>query len=192
MHATATRLARTGRTAFYGMTFHRGAEELADGSTAGDGWSKGQGGFRADWTLPQDVITFQGDAYRGTENQLGKPRHDDIGANAVARWRHQWERADLQVQAYFDQSERSGAPSSGGFLVRNYDVEIQQNLLVGQRPAPDLGRRGACDPLRHYGALRRCFFLPASRTLSLGDALRAGHRDARKSVQLTAGSEARG
>lgn len=64
---------------FYGMTFHRGAEELADGSTAGDGWSKGQAGFRADWTLPQDVITFQGDAYRGNENQLGKPGHDDIG-----------------------------------------------------------------------------------------------------------------
>jgi iron complex outermembrane receptor protein len=171
---------------FYGMTFHRGAEELADGTTAGDGWSKGQGGFRADWSLPEDVVTFQGDAYRGTENDPGSLDTTILGADAVARWRHQWERSDIQVQTYFDQSERSGAASSGGFLVRNYDVEIQQNLLVGtsQHLIWGAGERATRYDITGTPTL---YFLPASRTLSLGDAFAQDTVTLAKSIQVTVG-----
>jgi iron complex outermembrane receptor protein len=171
---------------FYGMTFHRGAEELSDGTTAGDGWSKGQGGFRADWSLPEDVVTFQGDAYRGTENEPGTLDTTILGANALARWRHQWERSDIQVQTYYDQSERSGAPSSGGFLVRNYDVEIQQNLLVGtsQHLIWGAGERATRYDITGTPTL---YFLPASRTLSLGDAFAQDTVTLAKSIQVTVG-----
>ncbi len=171
---------------FYGMTFHRGAEELADGATAGDGWSKGQGGFRADWSLPEDVVTFQGDAYRATEKAAGSLDTTILGANAVARWRHQWERSDIQVQTYFDQSERSGAPNSGGFLVRNYDVEFQQNLLVGtsQHLIWGAGERATRYDITGTSTL---YFLPASRTLSLGDAFAQDTVTFAKTIQVTVG-----
>src|ERR1700691_598837 len=44
----------------YGFEFHRGAMELADGTTAHDGWSKGQGGFRTDWSTSRESMTVQG------------------------------------------------------------------------------------------------------------------------------------
>jgi len=180
------KLGEDGSFRFYGMTFHRGAEQLADGATAGDGWSKGQGGFRADWSLPQDVVTFQGDAYRGTENAPGSLDTTILGANAVARWRHQWERSDFQVQAYYDQSERSGAPSSGGFLVRNYDVEIQQNLLVGtsHHLVWGAGERATRYDITGTPTL---YFLPESRTLSLGDAFAQDTVTLAKAIQVTVG-----
>ncbi|MEJ0007113.1 MAG: TonB-dependent receptor [Steroidobacteraceae bacterium] len=180
------KLGDNGSYRVYGMAFHRGAEELTDGSTAGDGWSKGQGGFRADWSLPQDVVTFQGDAYRGTERQLASADTAIVGANALARWRHQWERSDLQVQTYFDLSERTGAPSSGGFLVRNYDVEIQQNLLIGtaQRLIWGAGERAT-----HYdiSGTATLYFLPPSRTLNLADAFVQDTITLTKSVEATVG-----
>ena len=47
----------------YGFGFHRGAMELADGSSAHDGWSKGQAGFRADWTNGARFGHGEGDVY---------------------------------------------------------------------------------------------------------------------------------
>jgi iron complex outermembrane recepter protein len=38
----------------YGFGFHRAATDLASGASAHDGWSKGQGGFRYDWSHESD------------------------------------------------------------------------------------------------------------------------------------------
>jgi iron complex outermembrane receptor protein len=180
------KLAENGSYRVYGMTFHRGAEELADGATAHDGWSKGQGGFRADWSLPQDVFTIQGDLYRGTEHQPGTADNAIAGANAVTRWRHQWETSDLQVQAYFDQSERYGPAGSGSFVLRTYDLEIQQNLLIGT--AQHL-LWGAGERVNSYNidGTPTLFFVPASRKLTLADAFAQDTITLAKSLQLTLG-----
>lgn len=172
----------------YGMTFHRGAEELADGSSAHDGWSKGQGGFRADWTLPQDEFTLQGDMYRGTENQLGLDDNTLLGANIVTRWRHQWDRSDVQVQAYFDDSERYGPTNTnaGGLLLRTYDVEIQQNLLIGtaQHFIWGVGERVNSYVITNTPTL---LFVPAARNLTLGDEFAQDTITLAKSLQVTLG-----
>jgi iron complex outermembrane receptor protein len=180
------KLGENGSYRIYGMSFHSGAEETADGLTAHDGWSKGQGGFRADWSLPQEVVTFQGDLYRGTENQPGIADNAIVGANAVARWRHQWERSDLQVQAYFDQSDRYGPAGSGSFVLRTYDLEIQQNLLIGS--AQHL-LWGAGERVNSYAidGTPTLLFVPASRNLTLGDAFAQDTLALAKSVQLTVG-----
>jgi iron complex outermembrane receptor protein len=170
----------------YGMTFHRGAEELADGSSAHDGWSKGQGGFRADWSLPQDVVTFQGDVYRGTENQPGTEDNVILGANALTRWRHQWDRSDLQVQAYFDESERYGPAGSGSFVLRTYDLEMQQNLLIGtaQHLLWGAGERVNSYDIEGTSTL---YFVPASRNLTLTDAFAQDTITLARPLQLTVG-----
>jgi len=172
----------------YGMTFHRGAQELTDGSSAQDGWSKGQAGFRADWSLPRDEITFQGDLYRGTENQLGLDDNTVFGANALTRWRHQWERSDLQVQAYFDESERQGPPGTGagGLLLRTYDVEVQQNLLIGsiQHLIWGVGERVNSYVITNTSTL---LFVPPSRNLTLGDEFVQDTVTLTKSLQASVG-----
>jgi iron complex outermembrane recepter protein len=172
----------------YGMTFHRGAEESADGTSAHDGWQKGQGGFRADWTLPQDEITFQGDMYRGTEDQLGSGDDTILGANLLTRWRHQWDRSDLQVQAYFDDSERYGPTdtNTGGLLLRTYDVEIQQNLLLGtaQHFVWGVGERVNSYVITNTPTL---LFVPPARNLTLGDEFVQDTITLAKSLQVTLG-----
>ncbi|HXJ37892.1 MAG TPA: TonB-dependent receptor [Bryobacteraceae bacterium] len=124
-----------GETTFrvYGFGFHRGAMELADGSSAEDGWSKGQGGFRADWTTEDDMVTVQGDFYRGTENQPDNSDAFLLGGNMVARYRHHGESSDLQAQVFIDQTEQSAPAGGVGFVVHTYDFELQQAIAAGTR-----------------------------------------------------------
>jgi iron complex outermembrane receptor protein len=116
----------------YGFEFHRGAMQLADGSTAHDGWSKGQGGFRGDWSTDRDSLTVQGDVYRGTENVLDNSDAMLAGANVVSRYQHHGARSDLQIQAYFDQNEQFGPSGGTAFVVHTWDLELQQTISLGQ------------------------------------------------------------
>jgi iron complex outermembrane receptor protein len=115
----------------YAQAFHRGALQLADGASAQDGWSKGQAGFRGDWTTERDTVTWQGDLYRATERLPDSPDGSIAGANLVARYQHHADRSDLQVQAYADQTERFAAAGGGGFVVHTYDLELQQSIALG-------------------------------------------------------------
>lgn len=115
----------------YGFDFHRGAMELPDGSTAHDGWNKGQGGFRGDWSTDQDTLTAQGDVYRGTEQVIDNSDGLIAGGNLLARYQHRAAHSELQVQAYFDQTERFGAGGNGGFVVQTYDLQLQQSIDAG-------------------------------------------------------------
>jgi iron complex outermembrane receptor protein len=115
----------------YGFAFHRGAMELPDGSTAHDGWSKGQGGFRSDWLTERDTVTIQGDAYRGTEHVLDNSDSLLAGANLVARYQHHGAASDFQAQAYVDQNEQFAASGGTAFVVHTYDVSLQESLTIG-------------------------------------------------------------
>jgi iron complex outermembrane receptor protein len=126
-----TRLSDDTTARFYGFEFHRGAMELSDGSTARDGWSKGQGGFRGDWSMDRDTVTVQGDFYRGSENELGGADGLLLGGNIVTRYQHHGTASDIQVQAYVDQTEQFGSEGETGFVVHTYDLSLQQSLATG-------------------------------------------------------------
>jgi iron complex outermembrane recepter protein len=117
----------------YALGFHREAMERVDRSSAGDGWSKGQAGFRADWTTDQDSLTIQGDFYRGNEHILNSPDGSLLGANVLALYRHTGDVSETQLQLYVDQTEQFGPAGGTAFVVHTYDAEFQQAINLGAR-----------------------------------------------------------
>ena len=170
----------------YGMAFHRSSLQLGDGSPAGDAWSKGQGGFRLDWSTDENYVTVQGDVYRGLENQ---PGDDDLiisGGNMLARYQHRTDRTELQVQAYFDQTQRVSPTGEGAFVVHTYDFEMQQSIAVGtiQRIVWGGGER-----VNGYGITNTAtlLFVPPSRWLTLANAFMQDTIALSKSLNLVIG-----
>jgi iron complex outermembrane recepter protein len=159
-----------GETTFrvYGLGFQRGAMELADGSSAHDGWSKGQGGFRADWATEGDSITVQGDFYRGTENELDDSDGFLLGGNLVGRYQHHGAIADLQLQAFVDQTEQFGPAGGTGFVVHTYDFELQQTIAAG---TSNRIVWGGGERIYTYGITNSAtlLFEPPQRALTLGN-----------------------
>jgi len=138
------------------------------GGGADDGWSKAQGGFRTDWTEGVDSLTTEGDAYRGNESAPSGADTAVSGADLVGRWVHSFS-ADsaLQVQTYFDHSERFTV-GGGAFVLNTYDVELQHSFsLAGWNSIV----WGAGERLNSYGITDGAglYFVPDGRTLSLGD-----------------------
>jgi iron complex outermembrane recepter protein len=170
----------------YGMAFHRGALEQQDGASAADAWSKAQGGFRTDWSTDHDTVTVQGDVYRGTEKQLSD---DDLliaGGNVLTRYQHHSDREDLQIQAYFDQTERISPLGQGAFVVHTYDLEIQQSLAAGtfQRIVWGGGER-----VNSYGITDTAtlLFVPPHHALTLANAFVQDTLQLAKSLNMVVG-----
>ncbi len=103
---------------------------LANGQNADDGWSKPQGGFRLDWTPPGDSLSVQGDLFTASEQPDGFIRGRDVATT----WQHRFDNgSNLQVLAYYDNSERYENGGGPGFNVTTYDLEIQHNFTIGDR-----------------------------------------------------------
>ncbi|MEN3974907.1 TonB-dependent receptor [Emcibacter sp. SYSU 3D8] len=103
------------------------------GAERQEGWHKPQGGFRLDWTPGDDVVTLQGNFYRG-EEKAGALAHQNVsGDNVLARWQHRFDDgSNLQVQAYFDQASRFDANAEHtGFEIRTFDIDVQYSFQVG-------------------------------------------------------------
>ena len=152
----------------YGMATNHGSLELPDGSSAYDRWYKTQGGFRSDWSRGADAFTFQGDAYRVTETQLGTGDQQLSGANALARWRHQIGRSDLSIQAYVDQTQRAAPAGGSAFVLHTYDLQIEQSVVLASvhRLVWGAGERINSYQVTNSPSL---MFLPAERDLTLGN-----------------------
>jgi iron complex outermembrane receptor protein len=155
---------------FYGMGFHRDAMELPNRASADDGWSKGQAGFRIDRNRADDTSTLQGDIYRATQNVAQHADGMIDGANVVGRWQHRFsEQSELQVQAYYDLTERYGPPpGAGAFILRTYDLELQQSLALGSTHKVIWG---AGERINDYDITNTAtlLFVPPSRVLTLGN-----------------------
>ena len=153
----------------YGFGFHRGAMEEADGSTAHDGWSKGQGGFRSDWSTDRDAVTVQGDLYRGSENVADNSDSLLIGGNVLARYQHHGAISDFQAQAYFDQTEQFAPAGGVGFVVHTYDLTLQQTIAAGEHHRIVLG---GGERVYSYGITNSAalLFEPPDHALTLGNA----------------------
>lgn len=177
----------------YGLAFRRDALETPDGAGARDPWRKEQAGFRIDSSLADDSLTVQGDAYRATEDQPGAPSVRLIGANVLGRWQHHTEHSDLQLQGYFDDSER-GTPNGGaGFVLHTFDVELQQSLEAGaaNRLVWGAGERLTDYALRTVpGPATTLLFSPTHRHLTLGNVFAQDTWKVVPSLRLIAGIKA--
>ena len=154
---------------FYGMGFQRDALELPNGASADDAWSKGQAGFRIDHTGADYTSTVQGDLYRAIENQPQQADNMIDGANLLARWQHRFSDASqLQVQAYYDLTERYSPAGDGAFVLRTYDVEIQHTLAWS---ASQKLIWGAGERINDYDIINTAtlLFMPPARALTLGN-----------------------
>ena len=153
------------------------------GKPVSDQWSKPQVGFRADWAGDAaDKVTVQGDGYSGAED----PGNGFIsGANVLGRWaRDLGGGSNLQVQTYYDHSQR-GSASSGHFALDTYDIDVQHNLTWGQNAIVWGGgfRTNRYDIVGKTGLS----FSPASRTLDLADLFAQDTISLRPDVKLTIG-----
>lgn len=154
----------------YAKGFERAAFDLPSGPSADDGWSEAQVGFRTDWTPKDNTVTVQGDAYRANENQPGTTDLSVAGANLLARWQRQLA-ADsaLQIQAYYDHSQRFNGGGGGGFVLNTYDLELQHSFALGRTNTVIYG---VGERVSRYAITNTPSFLfvPDQRTLNLADA----------------------
>jgi iron complex outermembrane receptor protein len=118
----------------YVDSFHYGDDVTATGTNARDAWQKSQGGFRADWMPAGDLVTLQGDLYRGSEEgQLPSADEAVSGHNLLTRWNHAFsESSSLQVQAYYDYT-RTMIPNVGSDELNTYDLDVQHAFALGSR-----------------------------------------------------------
>ncbi len=142
-----------------------------------DQWDMYRTGFRVDTKLGvKDSITFQGDAYAGSEGeivdavtslQVLQPRTLDLRAN-LGGWNllSRWDRAisstsQTTLQVYFDRTNRGDVTYGEG---RNtIDVDFQHHIAFGNRQDVvwGVGYRATSDNIR--GSIR-VSFSPASET----------------------------
>ena len=173
----------------YGKGFDRDNTVRANGTAVPDGWHNGQAGFRADWGTLANGFTLQGDAYRGTIDQLAPGDVRISGGNVLARWSRELAGGShLQVQAYFDHTERE-IPGSFAERLGTFDLEFQHAFrpVAGHHVTWGGGHRSARDRVTNSAGLA---FIPASVTqrwsnLFIQDEITLGER-----LRFTAGIKA--
>ena len=100
-------------------------------SVDNDSW-RIQGGFQVDWS-PTDIdrVMVQGDAYTGSRGRGAAPREQVNGRDIVARWNRDSAASSLQVQAYYDRTERKNLAGGGKFFVETGDIDLQHSFALG-------------------------------------------------------------
>jgi iron complex outermembrane receptor protein len=186
----------------YGIGANRGPEFHSDGE-AFDQWRMGQMGFRTDWRSgPKDAFTIQGDIYRAGSGErvsiasfspAAETQPADIahasGGSLLARWQHTTgEGSDIQIQAYFDRTNR--VDLEGGETRDTFDIDFVQHahMLGGQELTWGLGAR--VSPSNYVQTSAGVNFLPNKQT----DSIYTGFAQydlpiVRDKLTLTAGSK---
>ena len=152
----------------YGQHYGRRPTLLADGNENTDKWNLTQGGFQIDWNpRATDALLLQGNFYGGAEHTVPKPSSID-GQNLMGRWTHNFsERSGLTVQAYYDRSWRIDIPSTIDDQLQTYDLDIQHNILIGDRHNVIWGAGYRLMNDQTWNRTQLVGFLPASRSLDL-------------------------
>lgn len=174
----------------YAKAFDDEALEAPTGSSAQDGWSKVQTGFRIDAKPGGEALTVQGDVYHNTQGKLNAPDDLIAGGNLLARWQHQFNSGSaVQVQAYFDQTQRfSDDDLAAGFVFKTYDLSIQHSFTLGS--GNDIVW-GAGERVNRYRITNTDAFLfdPASRTFTLANVFGQDSISLSKTVKLILGTK---
>lgn len=154
----------------YALGYGEGHTDLVGGGSAMDDWRGKQAGFRTDLAALRSTFTVQGDIY---ENLVDTPGGRRNGGNLLGRWNRQLANgSSLQVQAFYDQQDRSDvAPGSGGSAeqLRTLDVEAEHVFRVGrtQQVVWGAGQRSWVD--RFVNTANPFVLMPESQTLSLAN-----------------------
>ena len=150
----------------------RGQEFHSDGDGF-DHWRMGQMGFRTDWKSGEkDTFTVQGDIYRGESGEsieigslfppaeTAEQGEDYVsGGNLLARWQHTTgEGSDIQIQAYFDRTNRQDFEL--GETRDTFDVDFVQHVRDSWRPGVNLGPGGKGEPQQLHSNLAGREFPP--------------------------------
>ena len=124
----------------YGKAFTRGPEFHSDQGQFDD-WRMGQAGFRTDWNPnDRDSFAFQGDLYKGEAGErvvitnYSPPSVTTVeqnaelaGGNLLGRWKRLLrDSSDVQVQAYYDRTQR--IEPSFGETRDTFDVDFLHHL----------------------------------------------------------------
>ncbi len=126
----------------------RDSSLVGSGADAFDGQRMSRAGFRLDWdAAAADSFTVLGDVYRAETDGIfsdtftigtlpaGTFRDavDISGANVLGRWQRKLgEASDLQLQLYFDRTERD-IPNVYDERRDTFDLDFQHHLPVGSR-----------------------------------------------------------
>lgn len=176
--------------------YMRGADEgntrRANGQAVHDAWNRQQAGIRADWGRADDGVTLQGDAYQAKGQQVSGAADQDLtGFNLLARWTRSMSNGDrLQLQAYFDQTERR-APGTGGTFaeqLKTSDISFQDTLAARGDHALVWGGgyRFSRDDIQNIPAVG---FLPAKRGLEWINLFLQDEITLSKKLTFTAGAK---
>jgi iron complex outermembrane receptor protein len=160
----------------YSMGALRGPEFHSDGNNF-DHWRMGQVGFRTDWTRGgKDDFTVQGDIYRGqsgealllaTYSPLAEveevDKADFSGGNLLARWKHRIsEGSDVQIQAYFDRTNRQDVEV--GETRNTFDLDYIQHERTWSRQELTWGLGVRLSPSQVIQTAQSVDFLPHQQT----------------------------
>jgi iron complex outermembrane receptor protein len=153
----------------YGTGFYVRDSQTSSGTDAFDGWHKYQSGFRFDWTPSGDMVTLQGDAYQGREEQLTAQNQLLTGYNLLGRWTHHLEGgSSLQLQAYVDDTRRFTDDGGGGFALDTYDIDVQHSFAPNSWNNIVWGGGDRVNAFRitNISAIQ---FIPSAQTTNLGN-----------------------
>ncbi len=127
----------------YGMYSDRAPGVMANGKESPNSWRMGRGGFRIDSeSLPQNVLTLQGDFYSGSENLETGGASKVSGRNILGRWAHTVSAdSDVSLQLYYDRTHVAMPKPAGGSVpagtltddLDTYDLDFQHHFRWGER-----------------------------------------------------------
>jgi iron complex outermembrane receptor protein len=172
----------------YAQAYDRGDDETTSGAYAHDSWDKLQTGFRIDWHPGDALVTFQGDAFTGREEQNAPPNAVIGGANLVGRWTQPFsDGSSLQVQGYYDYNTLY-LPHSLGDALSTFDLDIQHSFSWGAWNDIVWGG-GARIYTDRYSNTASIQFLPPVTTQSLENVFFQDTISVSNSVKLILGSK---
>jgi len=144
----------------YTKYFNRDDTVTPSGDDSNDAWSMARTGFRADYEQDWiNTLTFQGDLYYGDLDDtyivptltppytsvVDEPAHVS-GGNGLARWTHHFsEEADLQLQLYYDRTERNTSLIDEARNTVDLDLQHRFPILERHEVIWGLGYRFAHD-----------------------------------------------
>jgi iron complex outermembrane recepter protein len=168
-----------------------------------DHFRMGQAGFRTDWKSGEkDAFTVQGDIYSAGSGESSyipsfSPAAELVeygtasasGGNVLARWQHtSGEGSDIQIQAYFDRTNR--VDLEGGEVRDTFDVDYVQHARFHGNHNLTWGLGARVSPSRFIQTTPGISFLPNKQT----DSIYSGFLQyelpiVRDKLTLTAGSK---
>jgi len=130
----------------YALGLAEGDTHLTNGANANDAWRGRQAGFRTDGPILGGALTFLGDMY---ENIVSTPAGRRDGGDVLARWTRPLDgRSDVQVQAYYDQQNRSDT-APGDLLLAFTLARESASAFVERVAALGVGLGTSVFPVRH-------------------------------------------